>query len=531
MKYIKLAAGYVSAGLICLMLNGCAVSPDTTARPPASAAEEGDATKARVFNYGTTAYGPEMGNAGLNPHDNYSGWSAIRYGVGETLFRFNEAMEIRPWLAAGYEQIDDYTMKIELRDDVVFSSGRVMDGQAVKECFDHLLAVHDRAPVDLKIREITADGYSITIVTEDKTPALLHFLSDPYGVVMDMSYGKDGVADDRNIAGTGPFIAFEVSDDHIYLRKNDHYWGGQVKTDQINVYAITDGDTMTMALQSGQIDAAQGLPYASIPLFEQNPDFKISSADTSRVFFGAMNLSSPVLEDIRVRQAICMGIDKAGFTSVLLGGNGTPAAGVFPANFTFGSDQVTAPEFNPEEAKALLADAGYMDTDGDGYADKNGEKLTIRWLTYPGRQELPLLAEAAQASLKEIGIDVQVNSTPNHFEEVSGSDWDIYVSALVTAPTGDPEYFFSAHCLADSAKNRGGYYNEKLEQLAQHLKTEFDGQKRSELAVEMQQLLLDDHAYLFASHLRMSFVMKANIDGLTAHPSDYYEITKDLEVN
>ena len=65
----------------------------------------------KTFVYGTTGYSEEMGDAGLNPHDNYSGWSALRYGVGETLFKYNDNMEVEPWLATGYEFTDDNTVK------------------------------------------------------------------------------------------------------------------------------------------------------------------------------------------------------------------------------------------------------------------------------------------------------------------------------------------------------------------------------------------------------------------------------------
>ena len=78
----------------------------------------------KSFVYGTTGYSEEMGDAGLNPHDNYSGWSALRYGVGETLFKYNDNMEVEPWLATDYEFVDDTTVKITLRDGVKFSSGR-----------------------------------------------------------------------------------------------------------------------------------------------------------------------------------------------------------------------------------------------------------------------------------------------------------------------------------------------------------------------------------------------------------------------
>ena len=56
----------------------------------------------KTFVYGTTGYSEEMGDAGLNPHDNYSGWSALRYGVGETLFKYNDNMEVEPWLRGRY---------------------------------------------------------------------------------------------------------------------------------------------------------------------------------------------------------------------------------------------------------------------------------------------------------------------------------------------------------------------------------------------------------------------------------------------
>lgn len=515
--------------LISLLMVGCIFTSILVGCGSNEEKNSGDKTASneKVFHYGTTAYGPEMGNAGLNPHDNYSGWSTVRYGVGETLFKFNESMELEPWLATGYEKIDDYTIKINLRDDVNFSSGRKMDGEAVKECLENLIAVHDRAPSDLDISNISAEGQSITITSNEKVVDLLNYLSDPYGAIIDMEYG---VTEDRNVAGTGPFIAEKISDSEIELVKNDNYWGGEVKTDRVIVKTITDGDTLTMALQSGEIDATQGLPYASLELFNNNSDYKISSTDTSRTFFGAINYKNENLQDINVRKAIAMAIDKKGFTTVLLNGNGTPAVGAFPESFSFGDNNVTAPEYNLEEAKKLLSEAGWQDTNGDGYVDKDGKNLTIRWLTYPGRQELPLLAESVQASLKDVGIDVKVNSTANHLDYIKSGEWDIYASAFVTAPTGDPAYFFTTHTLKDSAKNRGNYYNEELEKLYAEMSDTFDTDERSELAIKMQQIILDDCAFIFASHLKMSFVMKSNISGFEAHPSDYYEITADLSV-
>ncbi len=487
-----------------------------------------DSSSGKTFVYGTTGYGVEMDDAGLNPHENYSGWSTVRYGVGETLFKYNDNMTPEPWLATSYEFVDETHCKITLREGVKFSSGREMSATAVKECLDDLIAKHDRASSDTKISAIEANDSerSILITTSEACPALINYLSEPYGAIIDMQVG---VSADKNVSGTGPYKAKAVSDTEITLEKNDQYWNGTPKLDTIVVRSITDGDTLTTALQSGEIDASYGLPYASYKLFSNEDVYQINSCETSRTFFGQVNYKSNIMQEDAVREALSLGIDKEGFISTLLNGRGQVAKGAFPDNFAFGDKTLTASSYNPEEAKQILEKAGWVDSDGDGIREKNGQKLAVRWLTYPGRVELPLLAESAQATLGKIGFDVQINSTANHTEiRKDTSQWDVYVSALVTAPTGDPEYFFTASCLSNSTKNFGSYSNAQLETLASDLRSEFSTEGRSSLATQMQQILLNDHGYFFASHLTMGIVSKKEVSGLVPHPCDYYEITVDL---
>lgn len=501
----------------CTMIVGCSAS-----NTESISTTENDNT----FVYGTTGYGIEMGNEGLNPHSNYSGWSCVRYGVGETLFKFSDSMEAEPWLATGYEFVDNNTVAITLRDNVYFSSGRLLDGIAVKECLDDLIAVHDRAPRDLKIDSIEAEGQRVTIHTTEPCPAIINYLCDPYGAIIDMEYG---IQSNNNVAGTGPYIATAVSDTEISLIKNNNYWNGDVSVENVVVKSITDGDTLTMALQSGEVNATYGLPYASYSLFENN-DYNINSCATSRTFFAQMNYRSNVLQDDNVRRAIAMSIDKNSFVETLLDGHGAVAVGPFPDSFTFGDNSVNANGYDPEGARTLLSQSGWVDSDSDGYVDKNGENLTIRWLTYPGRQELPLLAESVQATLKDIGIKVDVNCTADHLSILETGNFDVYASALVTAPTGDPEYFFTTCALDSSAKNVGFYHNDELQVLAEELHSTFDTDKRSELATKMQQIILNDNAQIFASHLQMSIVSQSKVSGLVAHPCDYYEITANLKM-
>lgn len=485
------------------------------------------ASTEKVFYYGDTTFNAENDETDVNPHNGYSGWACIRYGVGETLFKYSDTMELEPWLAESYENVDELTWKINLKDGITFTSGRKLDGEAVKECIEHLVAVHKRAAGDLNIERVEAEADTVIITTAKPVPALINYLSDPYGCIIDM---QAGITDEGNVSATGPYIAEEiVTDSGLTLVKNQNYWNGEPRLDKIIVKTISDGDTLTMALQSGELNAAYGLPYSSLSLFN-NSNYTISSSETSRSFFAQMNYANVNLQDSNVRAAIAMAINKKDFTNVLLKGNGTLAEGPFPKDYTFGDSYVKAAEYNIDNARHLLAQSGWKDTDGDGYVDKNGEKLTLRWLTYPSRQELPLLAENVQASLKQIGIDVKINCTANHLDYVKKGEWDIYASAFVCAPTGDPEYFFTTHCLKNSSKNRGGYYNEQLEQLEEQLSTTFDTEGREQLGIKMTQTILDDNAFIFASHLKMSIVSGKGVSGLTAHPSDYYEITAELDM-
>lgn len=532
MKFRKLTAAAVSAALCAGLLAGCGSKAEETKTDSiaaaSTAAAEVTAAGEKTLVIGDTTFNASNEEPDVNPHNAYAGWACIRYGIGETLIKYSDEMEMQPWLAESWENVDPTTWKITLRDDVNFSSGRKMDGEAVKQCLEHLLEVHDRAGNDTKIESIEADGQVLTIKTSEPKPALLNYLGDPYGCIIDVDAGFDNGI----VAGTGPYVAVDLlTDDHLTLEKNADYWGGEPKLDQITIKTITDGNTLANALQSGEVQCAYGMAYESYPMF-QNDNFQFSQISTSRCFFAKMNFNEGhVTNDPAVRKAIAMGIDKNSFVDVLLEGNGYPANGTFPDGFAFGGDQVTTEVYDPEAAMKILEDAGWVDTDGDGIREKDGEKLAIKWLTYPSRQELPLLAESAQATLKDIGIEVDVNSTADHVEALKDpNNWDVYAMANVQCPTGDPEYWFTVFALKESTKNQGAYSNEKLEELEKEMSQEFDPAKRADLAVQMQQTVLDDNAFVFCSFLKMSMISQANVKNYTSHACDYYQITADLDI-
>ena len=498
-----------------------------TAGAQAESSADAQAAGKKTMTIGDTTFNPENAEPDVNPHNDYAGWATIRYGIGETLFKLSDDMELTPWLATAWENVDEYTWKITLRDGVTFSSGRTMDAEAVKQCLEHLVENHDRAPGDLMLEEIVAEGNILTLKTREPRPALLNYLCDPYGCIIDVDAGFDGGI----VAGTGPYVAVDcVSGDHLKLVKNENYWGGTPHLDELTIRTISNGDTLAAALQAGDIDAAYGMAYEAYPLFA-NDNYRFSQIATSRAFFCWMNYESPLASDPVIRKAIAMGINKEGFVSTLLDGNGEVATGAFPDSFSFGGSSLMTEGYDPDGARTLLEEAGWTDSDGDGIREKDGQALRIRWLTYPSRQELPLLAESAQASLRDIGIDVDVNCTADHNSIITDMGaWDVYASANVNASIGDPEYFFTSFCLDSSSKNKGHYHSDVIEALEKQMAVEFDPAKRAELAVQMQQVLLNDNAFVFCSFLKMSMISRAGVTGYDYHPTDFYQVTAELDI-
>ena len=523
--------------VVCLaasLLGGCggrntSIGQNQSAGSVTPAQSESPAGK-KTMVIGDTTFNSENWEETVDPHRTYNGWACIRYGIGETLVHYTDTMELEPWLAKSWENDGNLIWTITLQDNVIFSSGRKMDGEAVKECLDHLLEVHDRAPSDTKIADVQAEGQVLTITTSEPNPALMNYLGDPYGCIIDVQASD---FDTGIVAGTGPYVVVDmVTDDHLTLTKNTNYWNSTPKIDELTIRTLSNGDTLSAALRAGDIDAAYGMAYEAYPNFE-NDGYQFSSIQTSRAFFGSMNMTSPIIQDPAVREAIAKGIDKEGFVAALLDGHGVPANGAFPDGFsTFGGEHVTTASYDPDGAKSVLEAAGWVDTDGDGIREKDGVKLVVRWLTYPSRQELPLLAESVQATLKDVGIEVDINCTANRREFLADmNSWDVYASALVTAPSGDPQYFFTTSCLPGMSYNFGAYDNPQVNALIEQLATEFDAAKRSELAIRLQQAILDDNAYVFCSFLQMSMISKSNVSNYTAHACDYYQVTADLDIN
>lgn len=314
-----------------------------------------------------------------------------------------------------------------------------------------------------------------------------------------------------------------------YFKKNDNYWDGEVKLDSIKVIPIADADTLAMALQSGEIDVAQGLSYYMVNLFESDSNYKVSSIDTSRVIAMYFNQNNKHLVNSNVRKAINMLIDKELYCKSILKGQASESLGIFPSNTNYSlesSDII----FNKEEAIEILRNEGYSDTNNDGILDKDGENLSLNLVTYSARAELPSIAQAIQNDLKNIGIEVNIEISDNITDILDSGRFDLALYSNITTATGDALAYLNNTIRTNGASNYGDYSNSEVDYLIDKLKIEFDKEERDKLAIEIQNIAINDNAYNFIAHMKMSFVMKNNVTGINPHPTDYYQFNANTDI-
>ena len=141
----------------------------------------------------------------------------------------------------------------------------------------------------MKISEIKADGQTLTFITTEPNPALINFLAEPYSALIDM---KTGVDANKNVSGTGPYKSTSVSDTEIDLTSRDDYWDGNVAKTNIKVKSVTDGDTLTMGLQSGELDALyRSMEFAGEGVSSLSMDDRFTICNISHGYFSILLLS------------------------------------------------------------------------------------------------------------------------------------------------------------------------------------------------------------------------------------------------
>lgn len=471
----------------------------------------------------------------LEPTQNYFGWVVMRYGLGECLTKFDEKMNIQPWLAESWTVSDDnLTWTFKIRDNVKFSNGDPLTAQAVRDSIQRAFDNNSRAATFFQYENMVADGQNLIITTNKPTPGILGYLADPLFIIVDVAAETAGR--DFSKQGpicTGPYTVESFVKERAVMKRNENYWDGAVPYQTVEIPSIDDPNTRAMALQSGDVDVAVNIAAGDIDLFKGNDKFNVDEISSLRVVLARLNQNPDrIMSDPKVRAAVIAGCDRETYNNILLKGTFIPGKAPVPPSLDYGFDKLTDPNsYNPERAAKLLDEAGWKDSDGDGVRDKDGRKLELDFVVYNSRAELPLYAEAVQADLKKLGIDVKINTVDYNLIDGMGikGEYDFLISNITTANTGDPEIFLTwywkTNINGNNPQNGSGYsnpiYDEKLDQLS----SEFDAMKRRELIIELQQILLDDGASLFFGYPQTNIVNAKYVDGVKMYPSDYYWIT------
>ena len=374
-----------------------------------------------------------------------SGWVANQSGMSENLFRLSgTTLTPEPWLATEATQVDPLTWKIGIREEVKFHNGNTMDAQAVKASLERAVRLSPASAEILSVDTITVeDAQTIIVTTTMPQPTLPGLLITPSLAITDAA-AVDAAGEGNFIAAgalTGPYIPTE----YIQLEKldsiaNDDYWGGTPPLAGINHVAIPDTNSRELALQAGDIDVAINVSPDGARAVNDNPGThtEASPLGTSMVLWW-VNFERGTLADPLVRRAVAHAIDREGISGLIAPtGSGSFAELLLPEVLA-SCPGVSAPGYDPDEARHLLAEAGYEDSDGDGVLDRDGQPLEIVIGGYPERFQLPIMAEAAQAMLADVGIKAEVHIT--EWSVVKEPAWDLFgwYSGVVQGG-GDPVF-------------------------------------------------------------------------------------------
>lgn len=472
----------------------------------------------------------------LEPTEQYFSWTVMRYGIGEALVRFDETMNITPWLAESWTLSDDKTTwTFKIRDNVKFSNGNPLTAEAVKASLERSFEKSKRASKFFTFKEMKAEGQTLTIVTEEPNFNVLGSLGDPLFLIVDTKAEKERDFAKEGPIGTGPYVVKAFSKEKATLEKNPTYWGGDVPFKSVELPALDDPTTRSLALKNGDVDMAVNIAPSDVGTFKDDKKFSVSEIASLRTVLARMNHNG-VLGDAKLRQAVISGADRKAYADVLLKGTFIPGKAPIPPSLDYGFDTLQDPNpYNPDRSKQLLAEAGWNDSDSDGYVDKDGKNLELNFVIYTSRAELPKYAEALQADLKKVGIKVNVSALDySLLEEVAlKGEYDLLISNYLTANTGNPHRYLSEYWKSNindsNPLNASGYSNPRFDEIMDLLVTEFDDAKRKALVIEAQQILLNDSAALFFGYPKTNLANSVGLSGVTMFPADYYWVTNMIK--
>lgn len=418
--------------------------------------------------------------------------------VFEGLTRIAPDGSVRPGLAASWDVQDSgKTYVFHLRPGVTFHDGSVFDAQDVIFSLDRA-----RAPDSTNAQKSLFQGIA-DVQASDPLTVRITLNAPDGGFPFKMAWGDAVMVDQANIAdiathpvGTGPFKFGEWRQgDRIRLDAWDGYWGDKPALKSATFRFIPDPTAAFAAMMAGDLDAFPIYPAPeTLPQLQADPRFKVLIGTTEGEVILAMNHKNPALSDKRVRQAIAHAINRQELIDGAMFGYGTPIGTHFAPHNPDYVDLTEKSKFDPESAKALLAQAGT-------------ENLTLR-LALPPPPYARRGGEIIAAQLAAVGIETRITNMEwaQWLEQVfTNGDFDLtvisHVEPMDIGIYARPDYYFH-------------YSNPSFDAVMASLDAATDPAQRSALLKQAQEIIADDYANAYLFQMAKTGVAKAQIQGL-----------------
>lgn len=375
-----------------------------------------------------------------------------RLGVTETLVRADSSGKASPMLATSWRQVTSTTWQFTLRAGVTFHDGQKLDASAVANSLTKAVssASPPRALRGIGLSASAISPLVVEVATTRPDPIVPLRLTSPGSAILSPSaYGMNP----PSAIGSGIYrVDSYKPNDRIELRARSGHWSPKVPSiDRVTVRLIADPAARASALRAGEIDLAEGIAPAQLSAVKSEKNLDLLVFDLPRTTTLYLNTTKAPFDNIKIRRAVDLAIDRATLASQLLEGAARPAAGYFGPAVEWDPD-VKPPTQNLDEARRL--------------ADNAQLPKKIRLWTYPARAELPELAVAIKDMLGRAGIDVEITIADyNGLEpEVLGGRHDMFLlsrSYMVDIP--DPAAFLSSDFTCNGSYNLNRFCDPRLD--------------------------------------------------------------------
>lgn len=443
--------------------------------------------------------------------------------ITETLVAANADFTLKPGLAKAWTQVDDRTWIFILRDDVVFHDGTRMTADDVKASLERTIKMDSRVKSMLNADKITVlNSSAIQITTMADNPIVAGVLHYPNcGIIARSSL--DAAGNMTKPIGTGPykFESYNLQTHELIVVKHEQWWGGKVGVDKIIIKGTPDPNTRALMIENGELDFTVDVPYSETDRIDNLPGIVVEKYATPRDYKIDCNLKTEALSDVRVRQAISYAIDRQSIAENVLYNVGQPAAGPFNPSMSWTNKSLKPYVRDVSKAKQLLEAAGWVDTNGDGIREKNGQPLTLSLLTYPARPGLPPMAEAIAAELKDVGIKVTVEIMESGAitQRQAEGKWDLYLIAANVAMVPDPQYVLTNWYTTTGPDNKGGYSNPVVDSKIAEASKIKDLKERYKKFNEVEAIVNEEQPMIIVAYYGCAIVKKDIVKGYVFDPT------------